>query len=421
MCRSGKQTRKIQGFFARLQSGNLRRFSASKLPAEIIDGTTMKERLRHIDGKRAGGGIAVLAALCLSSSPLSAQQTEAGVDIADVGYVGSPFSLVPEERAGAPRTDNGAVTLRLSEPLTLESFGDSVVNQRNAAQFAATALDYRLDDRLSLQGGMALSEQGGTFHALGSIHCQNGVLDAVSYRASDCTFVDDGPGQTARSVVLGAAYDLGERSRASINLFQQRASLTQPFRPGADALNGAALLNPFESGLGAGSGLLGGIDPLMAGIAAGESERTGVDVEFQVGFSTDRAGDLVLGLQLTRILDSGTEGVFYASPGVRNWTIAKPYDTARLSLDWNRGSFSGGIDSYYRSPVDFLDRNTLDSQASFDVHFSWRAPWNASLSVGASNVLGAGADDLPTADTTLADPLESIYGRIPYVRYKQDL
>ncbi len=74
----------------------------------------MKERLRHIDGKRAGGGIAVLAALCLSSSPLSAPQTVAGLEFADFGYVGSPFSLGPEERDGAPSTGNGAVTLRLS-------------------------------------------------------------------------------------------------------------------------------------------------------------------------------------------------------------------------------------------------------------------------------------------------------------------
>ena len=128
-----------------------------------------------------------------------------------------------------------------------------------------------------------------------------------------------------------------------------------------------------------------------------------------------------VGLQLTRVLDSGTEGIFYATPGASNWTIAKPYDSARLSFDWNRGPFSGGVDSYYRSPVSFLNRNELDRAATFDVHFSWRAPWNASLSVGASNVLGSGNTETTTQESNLVDPLESIYGRIPYVRYKQDL
>ena len=38
-----------------------------------------------------------------------------------------------------------------------------------------------------------------------------------------------------------------------------------------------------------------------------------------------------------------------------------------------------------------------------------------------SNVLDAGAEVTTSADAPPADPLESVYGRIPYVRYKQDL
>ena len=258
------------------------------------------------------------------------------------------------------------------------------------------------------------------FHALGSIHCQNGILDAVSYRASDCTFVDDGPGQEARRIVIGAGYDLGDNARASINLFQDSARGSGVYQPGREALTASQWLDPFQAGFGSGA-LLGGFAPMQPGVTTGNRERTGVDVEFQVGFSTDQAGDLVLGLQLTRVLDSGADGAFYAAPGHQNWTIAQPFDTARLSFDWHRGSFSGGIDSYYRSPVDLVGASDLDRQATFDVHFSWRAPWNASVSVGASNVLGAGNDDSPVNENPLADPLESIYGRIPYVRYKQDL
>jgi hypothetical protein len=55
------------------------------------------------------------------------------------------------------------------------------------------------------------------------------------------------------------------------------------------------------------------------------------------------------------------------------------------------------------------------------VHFTWRTPWNADLSVGASNILNSGVDEQGASDNQSADPFESIYGRIPYVRYKQDL
>ena len=128
-----------------------------------------------------------------------------------------------------------------------------------------------------------------------------------------------------------------------------------------------------------------------------------------------------LGLQLTRVMDASYEGVYFDVPGAQDWTVAEPFDSARLSFDWSKGSFSGGVQSYYREQVDFLNRDPMDSFSTFDVHFSWRAPWNASVIVGASNLLNSGVDDSNSADSKMADPFEAVYGRIPYVRYKQDL
>ena len=56
-----------------------------------------------------------------------------------------------------------------------------------------------------------------------------------------------------------------------------------------------------------------------------------------------------------------------------------------------------------------------------DVHFTWRTPWNASLSVGATNLLHSGTGEGGASENKLTDPCESVYGRIPYVRYQQDL
>ena len=150
-------------------------------------------------------------------------------------------------------------------------------------------------------------------------------------------------------------------------------------------------------------------------------ETSGLDIEFQVGFAMDSAGDIRLGLQLTHFLDASYDSISAFAPDLQNWTIANPFDSAKMNLDWSKGNFSGGIQGYYREQVQFLNNQELDSSTTFDVHFTWRAPWNANLSVGTSNVLGAGSGDKGKTDTGLQDPFEAVYGRIPYVRYQQDL
>ena len=137
--------------------------------------------------------------------------------------------------------------------------------------------------------------------------------------------------------------------------------------------------------------------------------------------ATDRAGDVRLGLAFGRILDAQYDGLYANSFEALSWTVAEPFNTARMNVEWNRGAFSGGVQGYYREPVSFLNRNHLDAMTTFDVHFTWRTPWNADLSVGASNVLDAGSETGAATENQPVDPLESIYGRIPYVRYKQDL
>jgi hypothetical protein len=144
-------------------------------------------------------------------------------------------------------------------------------------------------------------------------------------------------------------------------------------------------------------------------------------MEFQLGLTTNSAGDVRLGLQLTRVLDASYEAASAYTPGLQNWAIANPFDSATVNLDWSKGNFSGGIQGFYRERVHFLNRTDLDSSTRFDVHFTWRAPWNANLSVGTNNVLNAGTDDSGITDSGLQDPFEAIYGRIPYVRYQQDL
>jgi hypothetical protein len=339
----------------------------------------------------------------------------------------APLSLAPAGplMANSSNTEGRErLELQLGGPLAVQSQSAiSADGQQGGLVLAASSLRYQLNDQLSFGGGAALEEQATHFRSLGSIHCENGTLDAVSYRASNCHFIDDASTIRASTLSIGGRYQVSDAASASLNLFQVRNNASSPYRPGNDARL-ANSLDPLQPRTGVTNPLFSVLNPGFGadgGLSALDSELTGIDVQFQVGLSTDSAGDLVVGLQLTRILEGGAQGAFYALPGVQGWTLSEPVNSANLNLDWNLGAFSGGIQSYYRSTVEFLNRSAVDEQASFDVHFTWRAPWNASVSVGATNILNAGSDNTRPGNTTISDPLESIYGRIPYVRYKQDL
>ena len=180
------------------------------------------------------------------------------------------------------------------------------------------------------------------------------------------------------------------------------------------AVMGNSLLSP-----GLGNPLLtpGGSDPLQFL----NSEASGVNLNFKVGIATDTAGDVRVGLAFTRVLDASYQGLYSNTGDALSWTLAEPFNAASMNLEWSRGAFSSGIQAFYREPVDFLNRNSVDSLTTFDVHFTWRTPWKANLSVGASNMLNAGVNNAGSTENQPVDPFESIYGRIPYVRYKQDL
>jgi hypothetical protein len=337
-----------------------------------------------------------------------------------------PFPLVGHESTSGlafdlAGSDQGRLQLDLSDPLTLGmGAGPLRLGPAGDAVTLGTSLDWLLGDEVSVNARMQRNRIQAPFQAVGSIHCQNGILAAGSYRASDCYFVNDANALEIGTLSLGTNYQIGNQASAAINVFRRESSLNTAGIRRRGNLGGAPVLD---------AGLLTPVltNPLLPQVTPAQplqyldSEVTGIDLEFQVGVSTDKAGDMRLGLQLTRILD-GTFGATYTDYGsLQSWSVADPVDSARMSFDWSKGAFSGGIQSFYREPVEFMNQDSLESVTTFDVHFTWRTPWNASLSVGATNVLNAGRDENGTTENKLSDPFESVYGRIPYVRYQQDL
>lgn len=350
----------------------------------------------------------------------NANETDTGSNPKRV-HPGTPLILAPV--SGAFDFDLGGseipkLQLQLSHPLQMQ--GNQPV--RNHGQPDVLGLDATLT--LPLNQGFSLQSRAerlsavAPYQALGSIQCMNGTLKQDSYTASGCRFVNDQASSFDRQTLsLGASMDFGKVS-TSINWFTSQLENGQNNLNPANRFNQAPVPDPMDFSTSSMNGILPGISasPFL------ESEASGVDLNFQVGFTTDRSGEVQLGLALTRIYDANLNGLNGESFTPLAWNEAQPFNTASLGIEWNRGSFSSGIRGYYREQIDFLGRQSLNSIGTFDVHFTWRAPWNANFSVGASNVLGAGVDERSSGEKPVsADRFESIYGRIPYVRYQQDL
>lgn len=339
-----------------------------------------------------------------------------------------PLALLPLQKENSQNnlafdlggSESRKLELQLSKPITLSINNHQLKSSFGVGSvFLDSSLSLHMNNNLDITTSLGAGKTQSSFQPLGSIHCQNGVLDQGSFRASDCYFINQANVLKQDQVALGLRYGKGNFNSA-VSMFRRESGVGQQgvvnyATPMNSAALGAAMLtseagNPFLQGLGAGLPL-----DYMS------SETSGLDIEFQVGFAMDSAGDIRLGLQLTHVVDASYETTSAFAPGLQNWTISSPFESATMNLDWSKGNFSGGLQGYYREQVQFLNRPDLDSATTFDVHFTWRAPWNANLSVGTSNVLGAGSGDKSKTDTGLQDPFESVYGRIPYVRYQQDL
>jgi len=370
-------------------------------------------------------GLAAGMLFCLLAPPVAAQDEPVsaarlisdepgayeGIDHLPLPLLRNPPAGLAFDIAGS---DQRKLSLQLSEPLSIEvATGSRWLSAGGGSLLAGSSLAWAATNRLNL--GATVERSQVEFRPLGSIHCENGVLAADSYRASDCYFVNDANDLDIGLVSVGAEYRAADRALAAISLFRQEAT--------ADPLDGARAMPLLDAGVL--SPMLS--NPALAPFSVGQgldyldSELTGIDLEFKLGVSTDRAGDMQLGLQFTHVLDGDFQALQGGIPVYSDWSLAAPFDSARLSFDWHKNSFSGGVQGYYREPMQFLNRSDLDAMATFDVYFTWRAPWNASLSVGASNVLNTGADKTGAEKAKLADPFEAVYGRIPYVRYQQDL
>jgi hypothetical protein len=376
--------------------------------------------------------------LCLSTGGLAASEAGGGTLLFASESLGltaiSPaasadergsFPLMLDQEAGLvfdlAGSEQRKLQLLLDQPLSLTA-GMSARSLDNGSDILGldATLNLPLSDTFGLSAGVGRQLGNSRFHSLGSIQCHNGTLRADSYTASGCRFVNEPLAITERNRMdIGARFDFSDAT-ASLSWFTQDSTLDQRGARQTNTLGGgqAMMASGFLSPML--------VNPLLAPdigdpLQYMNAEASGVNLNFKVGIATDTHGDVRLGLAFSRVLEADYSGHYLTGPEALSWTLAEPFNSARMNLEWSKGAFSTGIQGYYRDSVDFMNRDSVDGLTTFDVHFTWRTPWNANLSVGATNLLGAGSDNAANAETPPSDPLESVYGRIPYVRYKQDL
>jgi iron complex outermembrane receptor protein len=60
----------------------------------------------------------------------------------------------------------------------------------------------------------------------------------------------------------------------------------------------------------------------------------------------------------------------------------------------------------------------LGDFTTVDIQASWATPWNGQITVGARNIFD---EDPPTSGGRYQSAQHEVFGRVPYVRWEQDL
>jgi len=286
-------------------------------------------------------------------------------------------------------------------------------------------LGNRVDNGLLLSNFAAQNVSGSDNMALANIECAESVLTRSSYSASGCRFTN----VNQQQLLLGMDWAPMPGLSTTASIFDSR----QTSRPGweqysiaANSLAAAGLGNASASELLAVSGQR--IQGLQIGlqlelfngnnnidISAGWSRIT--DFQLDAPFLDIQPGQ-TNGLTQTGVLQAlGLNELSSASNS--RFTSSDVLDTASLQVNWSNGAFSSGLQSVYQQTPVLPGIRRGEDLTTFNLHFTWQTPWHGALSIGANNLL----DSTGTAATAPEgeDTISSIYGRIPYVRYKQDL
>ena len=163
----------------------------------------------------------------------------------------------------------------------------------------------------------------------------------------------------------------------------------------------------------------GRILEIIAGYGnAGDLKARGADFRANTKFDLGGWGKLVNRLTVSytdsyKITDVSGTTIEYAG------RVGSPDMRAALYNEWTKGDFSASFTTNYIARQEPVSGSTVAGYATNDVQLTWNAPWNAKISVGATNV----GDRYPQLISYAGRPwnmyLYDAYGRTTYMRYTQ--
>ena len=236
---------------------------------------------------------------------------------------------------------------------------------------------------LQLRAGLSLEANPGM-----GVLCNSGsVITSVGSMAGHCMLVNVGAQNAgARNAINGL-----------VSVQRSRASVTAGLGIGRDTLSGNS---PLIGNVSADRRLL---DSLLGSDSATLDTRN-ASLIGQVNLGTQSW--VSIGGTLARVRLIPTEQLHGGLP--------PEWGSGSLSLAGGHGNFGGEITGQMiEVPGQPSRYSTLGAGVT------WRTPWKARLSVGADNIVTRGKNPFGLPDSRSVDNEDE--GRVPYVRYQQDL
>lgn len=236
---------------------------------------------------------------------------------------------------------------------------------------------------VQLRAGLSLQANPG----MGVLCNDAGVANGVASMAGHCMLVNLGtPAAGSRNIVNGLLQLQGRKTSVTGGLGLGQESLGTG---ATSAVTSAADRRLLESLLGPGSASL---------------DRRNASLIGQVNLG--KQSWVSIGGQLARVRLIPTEQIRGGLP--------PEWEAGSLSLGGGVGNFGGEVTGQM---IDVPGQPSRYSTLGAGV--TWRTPWKAKLSVGADNLMSRGKNPFGPQDARPA--AEKDEGRVPYVRYQQDL
>jgi hypothetical protein len=237
---------------------------------------------------------------------------------------------------------------------------------------------------LQLRAGLSLEANPGM-----GVLCNSGsVISSVGSLAGHCMLVN-----------IGAQQNAGARNAINglVQVQRSRTSVTAGLGIGRDTLSGAS---PLIGNTSADRRLL---DSLLGSDTATLDTRN-ASLIGQVNLGTQSW--VSIGGTLARVRLIPTDQLHGGLP--------PEWGAGSLSLAGGHGNFGGEITGQMIEVPGQPSR-----YATLGAGVTWRTPWKARLSVGADNLVTRGKNPFGLPDSRNTDSEDE--GRVPYVRYQQDL